>query len=232
MVDTTGTTRRRTRLTRDAVLRRAVGIADEHGVEALTMRRLAEELGVEAMSLYHHVRGKDGILDGALELVLDEMLDAVSRLEQPDLADPRDWLPAVRARILAARTVMLRHRWTPQLMEARNAMTLSAARHVDGIVALMRAGGFSWDLVHHGLHALGSRVHGFTQELGEPEGGDAEAEAVLARIAPHVPHLVAMFSEVAHDDPGSTLGWCDDQTEFEFGLDLVLDGLERLARRG
>ncbi|MBX9245693.1 TetR/AcrR family transcriptional regulator [Actinotalea ferrariae] len=232
MVETTDATRRRTRLTRDAVLRRAVAIADEHGVEALTMRRLAEELGVEAMSLYHHVRGKDGILDGALELVLDEMLDAVSRLEPPDLADPRDWQPAVRARILAARTVMLRHRWTPQVMEARNAMTLSAARHVDGIVALMRAGGFSWDLVHHGLHALGSRVHGFTQELGEPEGGDAEAEAVLAQIAPHIPHLVAMFSEVAHDEPGSTLGWCDDQTEFEFGLDLVLDGLERLARQG
>lgn len=233
-MDETGTstaTRRRTPLSRERVLRRAVEIADEHGVEALTMRRLAEDLGVEAMSLYHHVRGKGGILDGAVEVVLDEMLEAVLALGEPDLPEPRAWQPAVRARLLAARTVMLRHPWAPQVMEARNVMTLSAARHVDGVVALMRAGGFTWDLVHHALHALGSRIHGFTQELGEPEGGDEEAEGMLAQIAPQIPNLVAMLSEVAHDDPGSTLGWCDDQTEFEFGLDLVLDGLERLARR-
>lgn len=227
---TTGTTQGRAPLTRDRVLRRAVEIADERGVEGLTMRRLADDLGVEAMSLYHHVKGKDGILDGAVEVVMDEVLDAVARVPEANLAEPGDWLPAVRERILAARTVMLRHRWAPAVMEARNVLSLSAARHVDGVVALMRAGGFSWDLIHHGLHALGSRLHGFTQELGEPEGGAEETDAMLAQIAPQIPHLVAMFSEVAHDDAGSTLGWCDDQTEFEFGLDLILDGLERLAR--
>lgn len=231
MGETTGTAaRQRTRLTRDRVLRRAVEIADEHGVDALTMRRLADELGVEAMSLYHHVRGKDGLLDGAVEVVLDELLEAVELLGTPTLEDEREWQAAVRARVLAAREVMLRHRWTPQVMETRNVMTLSSARHVDAVVGLMRAGGFSWDLIHHGLHALGSRIHGFTQELSEPEGGDAEAQSMLAQIAPVIPNLVAMLSEVAHDEPGSTLGWCDDQTEFEFGLDLVLDGLERLAR--
>ena len=231
MGDTTGTTaRRRPGLTRERVLRRAVEIADQDGVTALTMRRLGDDLGVEAMSLYHHVRGKDGILDGAVEVVLDELHDAVSRAAAAP-AGEGGWRDAIRVRILTARTVMLRHRWAPQVMESRNVMTLSAARHVDGVVALMRAGGLSWDLVHHGLHALGSRIYGFTLELGEPEGGDDETQAMLAQIAPQIPNLVAMFMEVAHDDPDSTLGWCDDQTEFEFGLDLVLDGLERLAAK-
>lgn len=224
--------RQRAGLTRDRVLQRAVAIADEHGIDALTMRRLGDDLGVEAMSLYHHVRGKDGILDGAVEVVLDELLAAVEQLGPPELVDDGDWRSAVRSRVLAARTVMLRHRWVPAVMEGRSTMTLSAARHVDGVVALMRAGGLSWDLVHHGLHALGSRMFGFTQELAEPAGGDAETQAALASIAPQIPHLVAMFGEVAHDDPDSTLGWCDDQAEFEFGLDLVLDGLERQARSG
>ncbi len=224
-------TRRRPPLTRDRVLRRAVEIADEHGVEAVTMRRLADDLGVEAMSLYHHVRGKDGLLDGVVEVVLDEIGEAVGRLGDPD-ADRAGWRAAVRGRALAARTVMLRHPWAPALMESRDVMTLSSARHVDGVVALMRAGGLSWDLVHHGLHALGSRLYGFTQELGEPTGGDAGAEEVLAAIAPQIPNLVAMLSAVAHDEPGSTLGWCDDQTEFVFALDLLLDGLDRLAHAG
>ena len=93
----------------------------------------------------------------------------------------------------------------------------------------MRAGGLSNDLVHHGLHALGSRLFGFSQELAEPQGGPEEDAAAMAAMAEHVPHLVAMLADVAHDpEPG--LGWCDDQTEFEFALDLLLDGLERLAR--
>jgi hypothetical protein len=94
---------------------------------------------------------------------------------------------------------------------------------------ILRAGGFSHDLAHHSLHALGSRVIGFSQELfdpGDATGGDA-SEEMLAAMATQIPHLVAMLGEVAHDDPGSTLGWCDDQTEFEFGIDVVLDGLER-----
>lgn len=230
MADTGTTTRRRARLTRSTVLRRAVRIADEAGVEALTMRRLAEDLGVEAMSLYHHVPGKEAILEGVIEVVLDELGEAVDALGPAEVAAPIQWKGAVRTRILAARTVMLRHRWAPVLMSARDVMTLSAARHVDGIVALMRAGGFSYDLIHHGLHALGSRIFGFTPDLAEPEGGDSAAEAAMAAMATHVPNLAAMLAAVAHDDPDTTLGWCDDQREFEFGLDLLLDGLERLAR--
>lgn len=228
MAEPSTTTRRRGRLTRDAVLRRAVEIADAHGVEALTMRRLAEDLGVEAMSLYHHVDGKDGLLDGVVELVLEEVLDAVGRLEEDESTPPEDWKAAVRARILAARTVMLRHRWAPAVMEQRDRIGLAAARHVDGVVGIMLGAGLPADLVHHALHALGSRLYGFAQELGEPKD-DADAEAMAAMV-PLVPHLAAMLSQVAHDGPDSTLGWCDDQTEFEFGLDLLLDGLERRAR--
>jgi hypothetical protein len=98
----------------------------------------------------------------------------------------------------------------------------------DALVGLMRDGGFSNDLIHHALHALGSRALGFTQELFDPGAGAGDADASLEAMAAQLPNLVAMLMDVAHDDPDSTLGWCDDQTEFEFGLDLILDGLDRL----
>ncbi len=102
--------------------------------------------------------------------------------------------------------------------------------YYDGLLRLMRDGGFSYDLIHHALHALGSRAPGFTQELFDPSAGtsDEEAAAALESMTERIPHLVAMLTEVAHDDPDSALGWCDDQAEFEFGLDLILDGLEKM----
>jgi hypothetical protein len=140
------------------------------------------------------------------------------------------WKTAVRRRILSAREVLLRHPWAPRVLETRTSASLAVLLYFDGLLRLMRDGGFSYDLIHHALHALGSRALGFTQELFDPSGGtsDDEAAAALASIASQIPHLVAMLAEVAHDDPGSTLGWCDDQTEFEFGLDLILDGLDRM----
>ena len=102
--------------------------------------------------------------------------------------------------------------------------------YFDGVLALLREGGFSYDVAHHGLHALGSRALGFTQELFDPGSDDSSGEnnaALFEQMAEQVPHLVGMMMEIAHDDPESTLGWCDDQVEFEFGLDLILDGLER-----
>jgi hypothetical protein len=99
----------------------------------------------------------------------------------------------------------------------------------------MRSGGFSYDLAHHALHALGSRALGFTQELFDPgdDGGAAETEAteLMEQMAESAPHLIGMMMEISHDDPESTLGWCDDQVEFEFGLDLILDGLEAALAR-
>jgi hypothetical protein len=89
----------------------------------------------------------------------------------------------------------------------------------------MRAGGMSFDLIHHALHAIGSRVYGYVQELSDD--GDAPPPAQLEQLAALAPNLAAMLAEVAHVDDDSTLGWCDDQSEFEFGLDLLLEGIER-----
>ena len=214
-------------LSRERVMRAAVEVADAEGITAVSMRRIGQELGVEAMSLYNHVAGKEALLDAMVEQVAAELVAAVENLDSPHPA--ADWQGALRARALAAREVMLRHRWAPGVLETRTTMNLDIVRYYDGVVGILRAGGFSHDLAHHSLHALGSRVIGFSQELFDP--GDAASsdasEEMLAAMAAQIPHLVEMLGEVAHDDPGSTLGWCDDQTEFEFGIDVVLDGLER-----
>jgi AcrR family transcriptional regulator len=216
-------------LTRERVLLAAQSLADQDGLDALTMRRLADDLSVEAMSIYHHLPNKDAILDGLVELAFSEIEEEVGGFATTGAAE--DWRGALRARILGARRVLLKHRWVPVVLETRGVLVPTMARYIDGIVAIMRAGGLSFDLIHHSLHALGSRMYGFTQELtldgddGMPAGDD------LARMQDFVPNLAAMLVDVVHDDPDSTLGWCDDQTEFEFGLDILLEGLERRAMK-
>jgi hypothetical protein len=191
------------------------------------MRRLGEELGAEAMSLSYPVASKEALLDGIAEAVVTEINDVVSAAGAPPAG--ASWKAAARQRILSARQVLLRHRWAPRVLETRTTTSLAVLEYYDGLLAIMRAGGFSYDLIHHALHALGSRALGFSQEMFDPSSGasDEETAAALQSMAGRIPHLVAMFMEVAHDDPDSTLGWCDDQTEFEFGLDIVLDGLDR-----
>ena len=230
-MSTTGqTTGRRAPLTRDRVLRTAVDLADSGGIDALTIRRLGEQLGVEAMSVYHHVANKEAILDGVVDLVFGEVEDALGGFAVP--GRDAEWKAALRARILAARQVMLRHPWLPGVMDSRQGLGLTTARYVDSVVGTLRSGGLSYDLIHHAMHALGSRMFGFSQELGE-SGGDGQGDPdELAQMAAQVPHLAEMLSVVRHDDPESTLGWCDDQFEFEFGLDLILDGIERAGQRG
>ena len=218
-------------LSRERVLRAAVTLADEGGIESVTMRRLAEELGAEAMSLYYHGANKDDLLDGIADAVAREINEAVGRTELP--AGAANWKTAMRRRILSARQVLLRHPWAPGLIESRTTTSPAVIRHIDALVGLMHDGGFSYDLAHHALHALGSRALGFSQELFDPGGGADPGDAMgaaPAEMASQFPHLAAMLAEVAHDDPASTLGWCDDQTEFEFGLDLILNGLDSLRR--
>ena len=217
-------------MNRDRVLRAAVEVADEGGIESLTMRNLAQHLGVEAMSLYYHVANKEALLDGVVEVIVTEIREAVASDVGPDPED--DWKTAMRSRILTARTVLLRHRWAPEVIEKRSTMSPAIVRYYEGVLETFRKGGFSYDLAHHALHALGSRALGFTQELFQPDGAADEqvGDEMLAEMANELPYLVGMLSEIAHDDPGSTLGWCDDQTEFEFGLDLMLDGLERVKQ--
>ena len=213
-------------LSRERVLSTAVALADAHGTEALTMRRLAEELGVEAMSLYHHVPNKEALLDGVVDLVFAEI---ASSLQDPVDVTPANWKSLVRSRILASRSVLLRHKWAPALIESRANSGMPFTQYMDGIIGMLHAGGLDWDLIHHGMHALGSRAVGFVQEVGEPEGANIPSHEQLDQMEPLVPNIVAMLRVVVHDGRDLTLGWCDDQSEFEFGLDLILDGLERSA---
>ncbi|GMQ97803.1 MAG: TetR/AcrR family transcriptional regulator C-terminal domain-containing protein [Acidimicrobiia bacterium] len=216
-------------LNRERVLRAAIVVADEGGIEALTMRKLADEVGVEAMSLYYHVANKEAVLDGVVDAIVVEIEESMGGFTPPD--DPADWQEAVRERILAARNVMLLHPWVPAVLETRTKVSPTMVLYFNSLLGLLREGGFSYDLAHHGVHALGSRILGFTQELFEPdEDADSEADeaALLEELADQIPYVVGMLMEITHDDPDSTLGWCDDQVEFEFGLDLILDGLERL----
>lgn len=206
-------------------------LADRNGLDALTMRGLADELDVEAMSLYHHLPNKNAILDGVVEVAFGEIEEEVRGFDAgvPIGAtdDRASWSAALRDRILGARRVLLRHPWVPVVMESRATFGPTMARYVDGVVGLMRAGGLSHDLIHHSLHALGSRMYGFVQELGDDDASTPTDPAELEAMAALAPNLAAMLAEVAHVDPDTTLGWCDDQEEFEFGLDILLEGIER-----
>jgi AcrR family transcriptional regulator len=217
-------------LSRDRVLATAVELADEGGIEAVTMRRLAQQLGVEAMSLYYHVANKEEVLDGMIDVVMTELNTAVAGSPTDS-----DWKAEVRKRILTAREVLLRHRWAPAVLESRINMSPSVMQYFDTIGSRFLTAGFSMDLTHHAMHALGSRALGFTQELfdaGDDEESDPEADAeMIEQMAGQFPFLAEMARQVSHD-ADSTLGWCDDQFEFEFGLDLILDGLDRKLQDG
>jgi AcrR family transcriptional regulator len=214
-------------LSRERVLRAAIELADTAGLQAVTMRNVAHGLGVEAMSLYHHVSNKEALLDGMVEVLVAEVEAEIGGFSvEPAVAE---WMELIRSRVLAARRVMLRHRWAPTLLESRSNMPAQLVRYFDSMLGIMVEGGFDYDLAHHAMHALGSRFLGFDQELFKPNAATPEDgnEEMLADLAAHLPYLSAMLAQVAHDDPDSTLGWCDDQSEFEFGLDIVLEGLER-----
>lgn len=226
------------------MLRVAVQLTDAEGLPSLTMRRLAADLGVEAMSLYHHIRGKEALLDGVVETVLaevDEELTAPQDSSPPPLPAreplPCSWRSTVASRCLAARQVMLRHPWAPQLISSRPTTPPTVYRHFDAVLATMVSDGVSYRLGHQALHSLGTMVLGFSPELftASTQQAGAEEQAVdleqaqLAQLAAEAPHLVAMMASESHASPESTLGWCDSQREFEFTLGLLLDGLERAA---
>ena len=228
-----GRTTYRAGLTKDQVFRAAVRVADEGGIAALTMRRLAEELGVEAMSLYHHVADKDEVLAGMVDVVVSEISTREPETGTLPGGAGGNWKTAVRHTILAAREVLLGHPWAPSVIESRTTMSPTVMRYYDSLIRLLREGGLSVSLVHHAMHALGSRALGFTQELFAPDNDDNPGLDVAAIIrgdlADEYPYMTEIaVIETAKHDKDSTLGWCDDQIEFEFGLDLLLDGLDRL----
>jgi AcrR family transcriptional regulator len=205
-------------LTRERVLAAAVALADRGGLDSLSMRKLAQELGVEAMSLYHHVANKDDILDGLVDVVFGE-------IELPSGQD--GWRAAMRQRAISARQALRRHPWATGLMESRPTPGAANLRHHDAVLGVLRGAGFSVELAAHAYSLLDSYIYGFAlQEASLPfhtaEEAAQVAQAMMAAFpAAEYPHL----TEITVDhvlQPGYDYG-----DEYLFGLDLILDGLER-----
>lgn len=205
-------------LNRERVLRAAIALADQHGIDALTMRRLGQALGVEAMSLYKHVANKDDILDGIVDLVVGE-------IELPET--PPDWRAAMWQRATSAREVFARHPWVVGLMESRLHPGPSTLHYHNWVLGQLRAGGFSVEMAAHAFALLDSFIFGFAiQEASLPFDTSEEAEVVADDIMQQLPvgmypHLVEIATEHVMK-PGYAFS-----NEFEFGLKLILDGLER-----
>lgn len=231
MVTDQADTLRRVPLSRDRVLRAAVALADGTGIESLSMRNLAQELGVVPMALYKHVANKEELLDGMVDVVVGE-------IGPPVLGT--DWKSAVRQRILSARQALLGHPWASRVIESRTTPTPVMLAYLDSLIGMFRTGGLSADLTHHVMHAMGSRVLGFTQEMfddspsGDPsQNVDPDAQAAMFReMATKYPYVTEMAMAAAHEDESIVGQGCDDQFEFEFALDLLLDGFERLQQQG
>jgi AcrR family transcriptional regulator len=205
-------------LSRQRVLDAAVALADRGGVGSLSMRKLAQELGVEAMSLYHHVANKDALLDGIVDVVFSEI-----ELPSGDVG----WKEAMRGRAISAREALRRHPWATGLMESRSTPGAANLRHHDAVLGILRNAGFSVELAAHAYSLLDSYIYGFAlQEASLPfhtsEEAAQVAQAIMAEFPAHeYPHL----TEIAVDHvlrPGYDYG-----NEYLFGLDLILDGLER-----
>ena len=209
--------KRRAALTRERILRAAIRLADRDGIESLSMRKLGQELGVEAMSLYNHVRNKVDMLDGMVDLVFSE-------IDLP--ANGVGWEIAMRKRAISARQVLLRHPWAIGLMESRATPGPATLRHHDAVLASLRTAGFSVDLAAHAYSILDGYIYGFTlTELTLPFRNSEVAEVAENIMEGFRPGEYPYLGEMAVDratKPGYNYG-----DEFEYGLDLILDGIKR-----
>ena len=214
-------TKRRTPLNRERVLRAAVALADQGGFESLTMRKLAKELGVEAMSLYNHVANKDDLLDGMVDLVFAE-------IELP--SSDGDWKATMRARAVSTRDALNRHRWAIGLMEGRSSHGPANLGLHDAVLGCLRAAGFSLEMTVHAYSVQDSYIYGFAlqeRDMSSESADDFAAEAQrqmreYQAVLADYPHLVEVVGGYV-----AKAGY-DYATEFLFGLDLILDGLDRL----
>ncbi|MFI2665691.1 TetR/AcrR family transcriptional regulator [Micromonospora carbonacea] len=263
--DDRSATRAPARLSRETIVAAAIDLADRDGLAGLSMRRLAQHLGVDAMSIYYHLRDKDTLLAAMVDAVAAEIetdapaaeierdapaveiaaaesvaagveadavaveADAAGRVDAGAGAlGPGPWTDQLRALITRARRTMLRHPWAARVLEARDTPTPAVLRHIERVLAVLRGGGCSVSLSHHALHLLGSRILGFSQDLFDdspntaPTGEAAAAQA--AAWAETMPHIAELAAAVAHS---GALGGCDDEDEFAFALDLLIEGLDR-----
>jgi AcrR family transcriptional regulator len=209
-------------LSRERVLAGAVAVADAGGISGLTIRSLAQELGVKPMSVYHHVANKGEILDGIVDIVFSE-------IELPSLDG--DWRAEITKRASSARSVLRRHPWAIGLLESRTSPGPATLRHHDANIATLRAAGFSVEMTAHAYALIDSYVYGFAlQEAALPFESDTLAEVAAPMMELFAtgayPHLVELTTEFVLQ-PGYDFG-----NEFAFGLDLILDGLARRLPEG
>ena len=203
-------------LNRDRVLRTAIELADQDGIESLSMRRLGHELGVEAMSLYNHVANKDDLMDGIADLLIEE-------IEVPDAGD---WRSAMRRRAISAHEMLVRHPWANGVIESRTNPSPTRSRYPEAVVGTLRRAGFSIEMAVHAFFALDSYIYGFAvQQQNLPSGTPGElagmAETMLVALpASEYPYLREVIVEYV------LKSGFDYRNEFEFGLDLLLDALE------
>ncbi len=216
----------RTSLTRDRVLRVAISLADEKGIESLSMRKLGQELGVEAMSLYNHVANKDDLLDGIVEIVVGEF--AIP-------SDDADWRVALRETAKLAHEVLLRHPWAPALIESRVTPSPVRVRYADATIGTFRRAGFSIDLAYRAQLIIDSYVYGFTlHEASRPftaeEQRDVAATLRLYVEPDEYPYLTEMMEFITTGRTSKAAGKdaVANELEFDFGLDLILDSLAKL----
>jgi len=212
----TSATRATTRLSREGIVAAAIELADRDGLAATSMRRLAQHLGVDAMSIYYHVRDKDTLLATMADAVISKIPIKQNKSDS--------WPVQLKDLIMAARQTMLTHPWAAKVLEGRDQPTPAALMHLERVLAIMREGGCSVDLGHHAIHLLGSRILGFSHDLFDDDPDTSPPPAAIAAWAETMPHIVELATAVTHD---GALGGCDDDGEFAFALDLLLDGLER-----
>jgi AcrR family transcriptional regulator len=208
-------------LDREQVLDAAAALADEMGLEATSMRRVADALGVTAMALYKHVANREELIDG----MLDRLVVAI---DVP--ADGLPWQEALRARIRSARAVMTAHPWAQAAIETRTTASPTVLAYMDSLMAIMFDGGLSADLVHHAMHTLSTRMWGLTRDVlptpAVPDDPDQRARA-LSEFAAAYPAIVRMATSAPHAGAA-----CDDDAEFAFALDILIDGFMRLHEQG
>ncbi|MGV9301710.1 TetR/AcrR family transcriptional regulator C-terminal domain-containing protein, partial [Amycolatopsis sp. NPDC003676] len=209
----------RTPLTRERVLRAAIDLADQEGLDALSMRKLAKAVGVEAMSLYNHVANKEDLLDGIVDLVVAEIY--VPRADG-------DWRAELRHRATSAHEVLLRHRWATGLLGSRVNVGPAMLRYIDATLACLITAGFSYEQADRAWNALDSHIYGFTLQAINFPLDPAEYASAAQRFLPLIPtethpHMHALAALVID---GTHSGIAD----FTFGLDLLLGGLGRLLR--
>ena len=208
-------------VTRERILQAAVALADQGGIEALSMRKLGHELGVEAMSLYNHVANKDDLLDGMIDIVFSEI--------EPPSAEV-EWKAALRKRAVSTRDALARHRWAIGLMEGRTHHGPANLRLHNAVLGCLRAAGFSVEMAVHAYSVQDSYIYGFAlqeRDMASESATDFAAEAQrqmreYQAVLGDYPHLVEVVGGYV-----AKAGY-DYATEFAFGLDLILDGLDRL----